>query len=86
METIPELAVSGISEPLRTCSKVQYSSYREAQGVINDSKKHFVYAAGKRANRRMGKKDKRLQRSYRCEECGFWHITSQPDWINKFEL
>ena len=61
------------------CSgKIEYNSFREARGVINASKKHR-YKDGKRINRLMGRKDKQLQRSYKCNECGHWHITSQPD-------
>jgi len=58
--------------------KIEYGSFREAQEVINTSKKHR-YKNGQRINRLMGRKDKQLQRSYRCEECGGWHVTSQPD-------
>lgn len=58
------------------CTKLQYPSFREAQEVINSSKKHR-YIDGRRINRLKGRKDKRLQRSYKCDDCGFWHITSQ---------
>lgn len=61
------------------CSKIRYGSFREAQGVINYSKRHR-YKDGKRVNRLMGRKDKQLQRSYKCDICGFWHITSQKKW------
>jgi len=60
------------------CNKIEYGSFREAQGVVNAARKHR-YANGQRMNRLMGRKDKKLQRSYKCEECGYWHITSQPD-------
>jgi len=60
-----------------SCTKRQYNSYRDAQTVINYSKKHRRYHNGKRMNRLIGKKDKQLQRSYKCDECGMWHITSQ---------
>ena len=62
------------------CCKIRYASFREAQGVINLSKKHR-YKDGKRVNRLMGRKDKQLQRSYKCEVCGYWHITSQKERI-----
>ena len=62
------------------CGKVQYHSFRDAQTAINSGKKHRRYLNGQRANRRFGKKDIRPVRSYRCEECGFWHLTSQPDY------
>jgi hypothetical protein len=63
------------------CEKIQYRSYKEAQAVINYGKKHRRYANdGRRMNRRVGKKDIRPIRSYRCEICGFWHLTSQPDY------
>ena len=60
------------------CGKIEYGSYREAQEVINNSKKHR-YTNGQRINRLMGRKDKQLQRSYKCEEGGCWHVTSQPE-------
>jgi len=60
------------------CEKVEYGSFREAQAIVNAARKHR-YVNGQRMNRLMGRKDKQLQRSYRCEECGYWHITSQPE-------
>ncbi len=62
----------------KSCFKLAYPSFREAQGVINHSRKHR-YVDGKRVNRLMGRKDKQLQRSYKCDECGMWHITSQKE-------
>ena len=62
------------------CVKIQYRSFKEAQAVINYAKNHRRYLNGKRVNRRMGKKDIRPIRSYKCEICGFWHLTSQPDY------
>ena len=62
----------------KKCWKLAYNSFREAQEVINYSKKHR-YSNGKRRNKLMGKKDKQLQRSYKCDECGMWHITSQKE-------
>jgi rubrerythrin len=59
------------------CDKIEYSSFREAQEVINDARKHRYNKNGERLNRLMGRKDKKLQRSYQCDVCGFWHITSQ---------
>ena len=61
------------------CDKIEYGSFRDAQAVINGAKKHRYDKKGNRLNRLMGRKDKKLQRSYWCEECGNWHITSQPD-------
>jgi hypothetical protein len=63
-----------------TCEKIQYRSFKDAQAVINYAKNHHKYVNGQRINRRMGKKDIRPQRSYKCEICGFWHLTSQPDY------
>ena len=60
------------------CWKIAYPSFREAQSIINYSRKHR-YNNGKRVNRLIGKKDKKLERSYNCEECGMWHITSQKE-------
>lgn len=70
--------ITGSTHTEKRCSKIGYSSFREAQAVINYSKKHR-YKYGKRMNKLMGKKDKQLQRSYKCEVCGFWHITSQKE-------
>jgi hypothetical protein len=61
------------------CGKIQYNSFKEAQAVINYGKNHRRYINGRRVNRRVGKKDIRPIRSYKCEICGFWHLTSQPD-------
>jgi hypothetical protein len=60
------------------CAKIQYRSFREAQEVINNTKKHR-FLQGKRMNRKIGKKDKRPIRSYKCHICGFWHLTSQQE-------
>ena len=49
------------------CDKRSYSSFREAQEVLNRSKKHH----------RDGKKDKKLRRSYLCDPCGMFHLTSR---------
>jgi hypothetical protein len=62
-----------------TCGKVKYHSFRDAQEAINNGKKHRRFINGKRVNRRVGKKDIRPVRSYKCDDCGFWHLTSQPD-------
>jgi len=66
------------TETFKNCWKIQYNSFRDAQEVINYSRKHR-YNNGKRVNRLIGKKDKKLERSYNCEECGYWHITSQKE-------
>ena len=58
--------------------KIQYNSFRDAQTVVNHSKKHRYDKNGNRMNRLVGRKGKKLQRSYQCEICNFWHITSQP--------
>ena len=59
------------------CFKIQYRSQREAQAILNCVKHPRRYARG-RGGRRVGKKDMKPQRSYRCEICGYWHLTSQP--------
>jgi hypothetical protein len=61
------------------CHKVRYRSYRDAQSIINCVKHPRRYARGRKAGRRVGKKDIKPIRSYRCEICGFWHLTSQQD-------
>jgi len=63
------------------CAKIAYGSFREAQGVVNYAKSHRRYNNGKRVNRKVGKKDKRPVRSYKCPECGKWHLTSSPNEI-----
>jgi len=63
---------------MNTCFKIAYPSFREAQSIINYSRKHR-YTNGKRRNKLVGKKGKQLQRSYKCDECGMWHITSQKE-------
>ena len=57
-----------------TCSKRAYTSFRTAQGVINAATK------GHKRNRRLGRHDKIPRRSYKCELCGFWHITSKKSY------
>lgn len=61
------------------CFKVQYRSFREAQAIINCVKHPRRYAKGRKTGRRVGKKDIKPIRSYRCEICGYWHLTSQQD-------
>jgi hypothetical protein len=76
---LPETnSVTIVHRPL--CEKIQYRSFKEAQAVINYGKNHRKYTNGRRVNRRIGKKDIRPIRSYKCQVCGFWHLTSQPDY------
>lgn len=70
--------MTGSTHTEKSCWKLAYPSFREAQTVINFSRKHR-YKDGKRVNRLMGRKDKQLQRSYKCDDCGMWHITSQKE-------
>ncbi len=58
------------------CNKHKYNSKREAQQAINDFKKHLYNQFGQRINRTKGKDDKKLQRSYYCDICECWHVTS----------
>jgi hypothetical protein len=60
------------------CNKIQYPSFRDAQEAINCGKRHR-YINGQRMNRRVGRKDYRPVRSYKCDICGFWHLTSQSE-------
>jgi hypothetical protein len=69
------------TDEIATCTKIAYNSYREAQAVINYGKNHRRYVNGRRINRKVGRKDKRPVRSYRCPECGKWHLTSSPNEI-----
>ena len=62
----------------KTCNKVQYTSFREAQAILNCVKHPRRYSRG-RKGRRVGKKDYKPIRSYKCEICGFWHLTSQNE-------
>jgi hypothetical protein len=73
--------IIGVTTIESTCAKIAYNSYREAQAVINYGKNHRRYVNGRRINRKVGKKDKRPVRSYRCPECGKWHLTSSPNEI-----
>jgi hypothetical protein len=60
------------------CNKIGYASFREAQAIINNAKKHvYNKNSGTRRNKLVGKKDKMPRRSYKCELCGMWHITSK---------
>ena len=64
------------------CGKITYGSFREAQEVISVAKTHR-YKNGRRMNRLMGRKDKRPERSYFCDKCEGWHITSQRKKVKK---
>jgi hypothetical protein len=50
------------------CSKNTYPSRRMAQTILN---------AIKKSRGHKGEKDKRPRRSYQCEKCAQWHLTSQ---------
>jgi hypothetical protein len=63
---------------MELCSKIPYNSFREAQEVLNSVKDH-KYTDGKRRNRHMGNKSKRPIRSYKCDICNKWHLTSKND-------
>lgn len=54
------------------CNKRTFASFRDAQTIINIAHKHS-YSKGKRVNR---KRKKIPVRSYKCESCGGWHLTS----------
>ena len=71
--------IIGIITTESTCAKIAYNSFREAQEVVNYAKNHRRYVNGRRINRKVGKKDKRPVRSYRCPDCGKWHLTSSPN-------
>lgn len=81
---IEDVNIPVIHRPL--CEKIQYRSFRDAQEAINYGKTHRKYSDGKRYNKRIGKKDIRPIRSYKCEVCGFWHLTSQPKKEEEEEL
>lgn len=65
------------------CEKKGYTTYREAQETINLSK-HPRGPYGTN-NRIFRKKDKKLERSYKCPECNLYHITSKQEqpWLKK---
>lgn len=63
------------------CEKVGYSSFAEAQAALNRIRHRHVFKEGRRVNRQ--KKKKKLQRSYKCDRCGLWHLTSQVAKIKK---
>lgn len=58
------------------CGKIGFGSFREAQTAINRSKKRHFTKKGEEI-RRGRKKEKRPERSYKCPDCGLWHITSK---------
>jgi hypothetical protein len=80
IDNVPLAEVEFTNDFRPKCGKIQYPSFRDAQEAINSGKKHRRYLHGQRMNRRMGKKDIRPVRSYKCDECGFWHLTSHPDY------
>ncbi len=55
------------------CNKLTYNSYKEAQTIVNQAKKHIYTDGGTRKNRRKSKIPKRC---YRYSDCGGWHLTS----------
>lgn len=59
-----------------TCNKICYNSLRDANEVLNSIKKHR-YIDGNRRNKLIGKKDKRPIRAYKCDICGYFHLTSK---------
>jgi len=61
----------GFNNKMTHCSKTGFPSFREAQTAL-----HQAY----NGQTRHRKKDKKLRRSYKCEDCGMWHLTSK---INK---
>jgi hypothetical protein len=53
------------------CNKISYASEREANAVINSfyrRRKRVHYGA------------KLPKRSYKCDKCGMWHLTSLADY------
>ena len=76
-----DIIISVTTTESTTCAKIAYNSFREAQEVINYAKNHHRYNGSKRINRKVGKKDKRPIRSYRCPDCDKWHLTSSPNEI-----
>lgn len=58
------------------CNKRAYNSYREAQTIINAAKSPKWYSQGKRVKRRSRKNIIPI-RSYKCEFCNKWHLTSK---------
>jgi len=51
------------------CGKKRYENKKHAQTVMNFSKKQ--------------RRKNLPQRAYFCESCGYWHLTSKPDWFAK---
>ena len=57
------------------CNKVPYTSYREAQTQLHRIGKKF-WRDGSVVGRINPSGDKKPKRSYQCEICGQWHLTS----------
>lgn len=60
-----------------SCNKQIYTSFKEAQTIVNLAKKH-PHVAGRRINK---KKAKIPKRSYWCDECNGYHLTSKSDFV-----
>ena len=54
-----------------TCNKFAYTSEKAANTVLN-------YYNTRRRGRHFRAKDKMVNRSYRCPDCGMYHLTSSP--------
>jgi ribosomal protein L44E len=66
----------------KTCLKISYQTKKEAQEIINISRKVtvFDYKIGEYRRKRKkyhNNKEKRLENSYLCPTCNYWHITSK---------
>lgn len=71
-----------MEEETTGCKKKAFNSFRDAQAMINYTRRHRRYVNGRRTNRNYQPKDKKPQRSYKCPDCGKWHITSEPEKTN----
>ena len=63
---------------MNNCNKIKYNSYKEAQTELNRIRNQKFYNKGRRINKKIhNNKNKRPNRVYKCDICGYWHLTSK---------
>lgn len=61
-----------------SCDKIGYTTFKEAQTVVNRAKHPRSNQIGRKGPRRHSRgSDKVPIRSYKCDECGLYHLTSK---------
>jgi len=71
-ETPARLQRTQSEEKTMYCGKKRYENKKHAQTIMNFSKKQ--------------RRKTLPQRAYFCETCGYWHLTSKPDWFAKPQI